>query len=118
MRTNYHRQSRREAMCIKAPKAGEAVLGVPGKKFALTASDAALAEVAERIAEELELSPELIDLLSLGHHLPTGIAPLTEIFPAVALVPVVPPALLVSIRRTSLRVMLTVSHVSMGGHFY
>ena len=70
MRTNYNRQSRREAMCIKAPRTGKAVLGVPGKRVALTASDGDLAEVAERIAEELELSPELIDLLSLGDHAP------------------------------------------------
>ena len=68
MRTNYNRQSRREALCIKAPKPHDQRRS--SKQLALTAGDEDLAVVAERIASELELSPELLALLSLEQRPP------------------------------------------------
>ena len=70
MRTSYNRQSRREALCIGVPKARGRDLGVSAKRVALTAGNEDLADVAERIAEELELSPELVALLSLEDQAP------------------------------------------------
>jgi hypothetical protein len=60
-----NRQQRRTNLCFKAPRARSHGLAISPRRLALTADDDDLVEVAERIAAELELSPELVDLLSL-----------------------------------------------------
>ena len=60
MRASHNRQTRRAALCIRAraPRRPEP---------AMSAADSrALAEAAARIAEELELSPEVLDDLLWG----------------------------------------------------
>ena len=81
MRANYHnRQSRRAALCIRIrarhPHGHELAIpprkvantrrkvAVSPRRLALTAHGHELARVAENIAAELELSPEMLDLLS------------------------------------------------------
>lgn len=64
MSTNFHnRQTRRAGLCISAhtPRGFEPAIA-PGP----TADGDGLAQVAERIAEELDLSPEAIDELLFG----------------------------------------------------
>ena len=63
MRTNYNRQQRRGAMCMGLRKRGRHQIAISPRRLALTADGDDLAEVAARIAEELELSPELFELL-------------------------------------------------------
>jgi hypothetical protein len=66
MRTNYNRRARREALCFGTPRPRGRRLPISRKRLALTADGDDLVLVAERIAEELDLSPELAELLTLG----------------------------------------------------
>lgn len=63
MRTNYNRRTRRAALCMTAPRPRSAEPALPTRRVALAAADD-LADVAARIAEELELSPELAELMA------------------------------------------------------
>lgn len=64
MRTNhYNRQARRAAHCIRARSPRDDYHAIP-------ADDAELARVAARIAEELDLSPDVIDDLLWGPTTP------------------------------------------------
>ena len=62
MRT-HNRQARRARLCITTPPTRERGLAISSRRLALTADDADLVEAAARIADELELTPELVDLL-------------------------------------------------------
>jgi hypothetical protein len=66
MRTHYNRQSRREALCVRARRPRGRQLPISHKRLALTAGDDDLAEVAARIADELELTAEIVELLALS----------------------------------------------------
>ena len=67
VRTNYNRQTRRAAHCIKArsPRGHESAIAP--RRAALRPHGDDLAQVAARIAQELELSADVIDNL-LGFH--------------------------------------------------
>jgi hypothetical protein len=67
VRTNYNRQQRRQAICVGAPRLRRRYkIAIAPRRLALTA-DGDLVPVAERIAEELDVSPELVDLLLPSH---------------------------------------------------
>ena len=67
MRANhYNRQSRRAARCIRARGPREYERAVPASE----ADADELAQVAARIAEELDLSPDVIDDLLWGPTTP------------------------------------------------
>jgi hypothetical protein len=71
VRTIHHnRQARRGALCITARQGPTHVEPALSRRaLALGASGGELAQVAETIADELELSPDLIDdLLWPGHR--------------------------------------------------
>jgi hypothetical protein len=65
VRTIHHnRQARRAALCIEARRPGSrSQLALSLRGLALRAHGHDLARVAESIADELELSPEMIDEL-------------------------------------------------------
>ena len=60
---NTNRQARRSSLCIHAPRPEPGGLTISTRRLALTADDADLVEVAARIADELVLSPEALELL-------------------------------------------------------
>lgn len=62
MRT-HSRQRRRANLCIGAPRPQPHRIAISPRRLALTADEADLVEVAARIAAELELTPELVELL-------------------------------------------------------
>jgi hypothetical protein len=64
VKANYNRQARRATRCIRTRKASGRRLTISRRRLALTAGGHDLAGVAARIAAELELSPDMIDLLS------------------------------------------------------
>lgn len=66
MRTSYNRQTRRAARCIRARSARTYGSAVSSRRAALAAHGDELVAVAARIAQELELSPEMIDELLWG----------------------------------------------------
>ena len=66
MKTNQCRQTRREALCIRARSPHGHEAGTSPEGVELTAGDPGLAQVAERIAQELHLSPDVIDYLLSG----------------------------------------------------
>ena len=57
------RQQRRAHLCFGAPKPHRHRIAISPRRLALTAEEADLVEVAARIAAELELTPELVELL-------------------------------------------------------
>lgn len=65
MRTTYNRQIRRAGLCVRPQEQRGHRLSFSPRRLALTADGHDLAQVAARIAEELELSPELVDLLAV-----------------------------------------------------
>ena len=65
MRSRYNRQTRRAGRCIRARRPrGRRRVTSPGR-IALTAHGPGLAEVAEWIGTEIELSDEIAELLSV-----------------------------------------------------
>jgi hypothetical protein len=66
MRTNYNRQTRRAARCIRACRPRGHEPAISRKRAALTAQGDDLSQVAARIAEELDLSADAIDNLLPG----------------------------------------------------
>lgn len=60
---NYNRQARRAAHCIRARRRRSRKLAISPRRIARAAHGAELARVAARMADELELSAELIDVL-------------------------------------------------------
>jgi hypothetical protein len=69
---HYNRQARRSGLCIKARRRRHSAREATWRgRVALTAHGGDLARVAARIAEELELSPEIRKLLSPA-CIPTG----------------------------------------------
>ena len=72
MRTNHNRQARREGICFGAPRRHRHNIAVPPRRLAITADGDHIVRVAERIAAELEVSPELVE-----HLLPGRTAALT-----------------------------------------
>lgn len=79
MRTSYNRQTRRAARCIRARSARTYGSAVSSRRAALAAHGDELVAVAARIAQELELSPEMIDELLWGPA--TEAAPDAEVRP-------------------------------------
>jgi hypothetical protein len=61
---HHNRQARRVALCVGRRDPHGRQAGTSLKRAALTANGQDLAEVAARIADELDLSPDLVDLLS------------------------------------------------------
>jgi len=66
MRANYNRQTRRATRCIKACSPRGYEHAVSPRWAPLTPNGDHLSQVAARIAEELELSPDAIDELLWG----------------------------------------------------
>ena len=66
MRASYNRQTRRATRCIRARSPRAHGIAISPRRAALTAQGDDLAQVAVRIAEELELSPDVIDDLLWG----------------------------------------------------
>jgi hypothetical protein len=66
VRTNYNRQTRRATRCIRARGPRGHKPAISRKRAALTAQGDDLSQVAARIAEELDLSPDAIDNLLSG----------------------------------------------------
>ena len=66
MRTSYNRQTRRAAHCIRAGSTRVHRSAASSRRAALAAQGGELVAVAARIAQELELSPEMIDELLWG----------------------------------------------------
>lgn len=66
VRANYNRQARRAGLCVKVHSPREPELANQLSESMLTPRGDGLAQVAARIAEELELSADAIDELLFG----------------------------------------------------
>jgi hypothetical protein len=64
MRSNFNRQARRAGLCIGARRRGGRRRVISSGRVALTAHGPGVAETAAEIADELELTAELVELLS------------------------------------------------------
>jgi hypothetical protein len=64
LRGNHSRQSRRASLCIKRRSSRGHRIAISPRRLALTAHGDDLARLAATVADELELSAEVIDLLS------------------------------------------------------